>query len=41
MPSQELFAIITALTCLAGSRGVYAAYTMGELAEIERIIESF
>jgi len=40
MPSPKLIAIITALTCLAGARGVYAAYTMDQLAEIERLIVS-
>jgi hypothetical protein len=40
MPSPKLVAIITALTCLAGARGVYAAYTLDQLATIERLIVS-
>ena len=40
MPSPKLVAIITALTCLVGGRGVYAAYTINQLAEIERLIVS-
>lgn len=40
MPSPKLIAIITALTCLAGARGAYAAYTVDQLAEIERLIVS-
>jgi hypothetical protein len=40
MPSPKLVAIITALTCLAGARGVYAAYTVDQLVEIERLIVS-
>jgi hypothetical protein len=40
MPSSKLIAIITALTCLAGARGAYAAYTMDQLVEIERLIVS-
>jgi hypothetical protein len=40
MPSPKLVAIITALTCLAGARGAYAAYTMDQLVEIERLIVS-
>jgi hypothetical protein len=37
---KNLVAIITALTCLYGARGAYAAYTMDQLAEIERLIVS-
>jgi hypothetical protein len=40
MPSSRLVAIITALTCLAGAKGVYAAYSMDQLVEIERLIVS-
>lgn len=40
MPSQKLIAIITALTCLAGARGAYAAYTVDQLTEIEELIVS-
>ncbi len=40
MPSHRLIAIITALTCLAGARGVYAAYSPEQLAQIEELIVS-
>jgi hypothetical protein len=40
MPSSKLIAIITALTCLAGARGVYASYTVDQLADIEQLIVS-
>lgn len=40
MPSPKLVAIITALTCLAGGSGAFAAYTMEQLVEIERLIVS-
>ena len=40
MPSPKLVAIITALMFLAGARGGHAAYTMDQLAEIERLIVS-
>lgn len=38
MPSSRLIAVITALTCLAGASGAYAAYTVDQLREIERMI---
>ena len=40
MPSPKLIAVITALTCLAGAQGAYAAYTVDQLSEIERLIVS-
>ena len=38
MPSPKLIAIVTALTCLAGAQGAYAAATAEQLAEIEDLI---
>jgi hypothetical protein len=40
MPSPRLIAVITALTCLAGASGAYAAYTVEQLRDIERLIVS-
>jgi hypothetical protein len=40
MPSHRLIAIITALTCLAGARGAYAAYSPEQLAQMEELIIS-
>ncbi len=40
MPSPRLIAVITALTCLAGASGAYAAYTVDQLRDIERLIVS-
>jgi hypothetical protein len=38
MPSPKLIAIITALTCLAGASGAYAAASAEQLAQIEELI---
>ncbi len=38
MPSTRLIAVITALTCLAGAPGAYAAYTVDQLRDIENLI---
>jgi hypothetical protein len=38
MPSQKLIAVITALTCLAGAHGAYAAASAEQLAQIEELI---
>ncbi|MCU0853537.1 MAG: hypothetical protein MUF63_01185 [Rhodobacteraceae bacterium] len=40
MPSNKLIAIVTALTCLAGARGAYAAASADQLAAIEDLIVS-
>jgi hypothetical protein len=40
MPSNKLIAIVTALTCLAGARGTYAAATVEQLTAIEDLIVS-
>ena len=40
MPSPKLIAVITALTCLAGASGAYAAASAQQLAEIEGLIVS-
>jgi hypothetical protein len=40
MPSNKLIAIVTALTCLAGAQGAYAAASAEQLAAIEDLIVS-
>ncbi|MBS0563322.1 MAG: hypothetical protein JSR87_02190 [Proteobacteria bacterium] len=38
MPRPQLIAIITALVCLGGAGGAFAAYDIAQLQEIERLI---
>lgn len=38
MPSPKLIAVITALTCLAGAQGAYAAASAEQLTAIEDLI---
>lgn len=38
MPNPKLIAVITALTCLAGAQGAYAAVSVEQLTEIEELI---
>ncbi|MGR3341699.1 MAG: hypothetical protein ACU0DI_00440 [Paracoccaceae bacterium] len=40
MPSPRLIAVITALVFIAGAQGGHAAYTFGQLQDIERLILS-
>ncbi len=38
MPNPRLLAVITALTCLVGGSGAFAAYTIDQLKVIEGLI---
>jgi hypothetical protein len=38
MPSPRLIAIVTALTCLSGAQGAYAAASIEQLTTIESLI---
>jgi hypothetical protein len=38
MPNQRLIAIVTALLMLGGASKLYAAYTLDQLKEIERLV---
>lgn len=40
MPNPRLIAVITALVFIAGAQGGHAAYTIGQLQEIEKLILS-
>jgi hypothetical protein len=40
VPSPRLIAIVTALTCLSGAHGAYAAASAEQLAQIEDLIVS-
>jgi len=40
MPNPKLLAIITVLTCLGTGSATYAAYTLEQLQEIEKLISS-
>ena len=40
MPNPRLIAVITALVFIAGAQGGHAAYTFGQLQDIEKLILS-